>query len=399
MVRIMRRNKNSAIAMLAFLGASLAFAQTQAASPVVAPQASPVLPPGVKLPPRTPNDSLVSPEVSADGRVTFRIYAPNAKSVQLRAEFMDFGAPPLDLENDSKGVWSLTTAPLRSGAYRYNFVVDGAVVPDNRNPNASSTASGIKSLVDVSRSPDDFQADRAGIPHGIICTVYYDSPVAGGQRRLRIYLPPDYRNGKDFPVLYLLHGGGDGDDSWPAVGRAGFILDNLIANGKSRSMVVVFPNGGVNGAQPMVADPDKDPFTAELLSVIIPYIESHFKVSSEPDKRALAGLSMGGIQTLNIGLTHTGTFRFLGVFSSGWFPPDQKVFDDKYGSTLKQETSRLKLLWFAYGDTDIARPQAENILKMFDRYGVQYQTELTPGGHTWENWRLYLSQFAPLLFK
>jgi enterochelin esterase family protein len=107
---------------------------------------------------------------------------------------------------------------------------------------------------------------------------------------------------------------------------------------------------------------------------------------------------MGGIQTLNIGLTHTGAFRYLGVFSSGWFPPDQKIFDDKYGITLKQETSRLKLLWFAYGDTDIARPQAENILKMFDRDGVHYRTEMTPGGHTWETWRLYLSQFAPLLF-
>jgi enterochelin esterase-like enzyme len=363
------------------------------------PPAVPTLPPGMKFPPRTPNDSLVSPEISSDGRVTFRVYAPKAESVQLNAEFVDFGKPAPELQKEANGVWTLTTAPIASGAYRYNFTVDGAVVLDNRNPNTSSTPTGAKSLVDVSTPPDDFQADRPGIAHGTIATVYYDSKVAGGQRRLHIYLPPDYDSAKDLPVLYLIHGGGDGDDSWPTVGRAGFILDNLIAEGKARSMVVVFPSGGVNGGQPMVADPDKDPFTAELMTVIIPYVQSHYKVSTDPEMRALAGLSMGGIQTLNIGLTHTTDFRYLGVFSSGWFPPDQEVFFGKYGETLKQETSRLKLFWYSYGDTDIARPNAESVLKKLDGYGVAYKREMTAGGHTWTNWRLYLSQFAPLLFK
>jgi enterochelin esterase-like enzyme len=379
------------------LSPSLVPSQT-AQNPPAAPNI-PGLPPGMTMPARTPNDSLVSPEVSKDGRVTFRLYAPNAKLVQVRGEFIDWGKPAPPLARSADGVWSFTTDPLPSGAYRYNFIVDDAVVLDSRNSSTSSSASGVQSLVDVSTSADDFQADRADIPHGVIETVYYSSQAAGRQRMLHLYLPPGYEKGQDYPVLYLIHGGGDSDDSWPTVGRAGFIIDNLIADGKAKPMVVVFPNGGVNGMQPMVGDPDKDPFTSDLMTAIIPYIQANYKVSSDPENRALAGLSMGGIQTLNIGLTHTANFRYLGVFSSGWFPPGQQEFFQKYGDTLNQEASRLKLLWYSYGDTDIARPQAETILKIFDQHGVKYRTEITPGGHTWANWRLYLSQFVPLLFR
>lgn len=270
---------------------------------------------------------------------------------------------------------------------------------DPRNTATSATMTTVRSVVVVSLKPDDPQRDRTGMAHGAVETVYYDSAAAGGQRRMHVYLPPDYAKGKDYPVLYLLHGGGDADESWPTVGRAGFILDNLIADGKAKPMVVVFPAGAVKGGQPMVADPDKDLFTQDLLSAIVPYVEAHYKVSPRPENRALAGLSMGGIQTLNIGLTHTADFRYLGVFSSGWFPEGLKAFEDKFGPTLGEKTAALKLFWYAYGDTDIARPNAEKALKMFDQHGVKYITEMTPGGHTWENWRLYLSQFAPLLFR
>jgi len=385
--------------ILAALSASTWPAFPQAPSPELKPPAIPGLPAGFKMPPRTPNDTLVSPQVAPDGRITFRLYAPEAKSVTLRGEFLDFFQPPLALVKDELGVWSATTEPVLNGAYRYNFIVDGATVLDSRNPETSATATSAQSLVDVSTTADDIQAARAGVPHGAISTVYYDSPVAGGPRRLHLYLPPGYDKGKNYPVLYLIHGGGDADESWPTVGRAGFILDNLIAAGKARPMVLVFPAGGVKGGQPMVADPDKDPFTAELMTVIIPYIEGNYHVSAQPEDRALAGLSMGGIQALNIGLTHTQQFRYVGVFSSGWFPPDLKAFDDKYGATLGQETGRLKLLWVAYGAADIAKPQALKVLKMFDGHGVKYTAEETPGGHTWANWRLYLSQFAPLLFR
>ena len=395
-IPIMRFRNSLLLGAFVSLGsASLGLAQAAPA----APPSIPGLPPGMTLPPRTPNDSLVSPEVSKDGRVTFRIYAPHAKSVQIRGEFMDWGKPAPQLVMSSDGVWSLTTEPLASGAYRYTFIVDNVVVLDSKNTSTSASASGVESLVEVSTSADDFQANRTDIPHGAIATAYYFSQVAGRQRRLHLYLPPGYEKGQNYPVLYLIHGGGDSDDSWPTVGRAGFIMDNLIADGKAKPMIVVFPDGGVNGMQPMTGDPDKDPFTSDLMTAIIPYIQANYKASPNPEMRALAGLSMGGIQTLNIGLTHTADFRYLGVFSSGWFPPGQQEFMQKYGSTLQQETSRLKLLWYSYGDTDIARPQAETILKIFDEHGVKYRTEMTPGGHTWTNWRLYLSQFAPLLFK
>ncbi len=181
------------------------------------------------------------------------------------------------------------------------------------------------------------------------------------------------------------------------MGRANFILDNLIAAGKAKPMVIVFPNGSINGNLQRVSSSEKDPFIPELLTVIIPYIEANYRVSKSPEDRTLAGLSMGGGQTAFIGLTHAQEFRYLGIFSSGL--PNQKNFEKKYGPTLVREAARLKLIWFGYGTRDPAKPNAETTMKVFDSYGVKYQSEETPGGHVWANWRLYLSQFAPLLFR
>jgi enterochelin esterase family protein len=369
------------------------FAETTPAAPPAVPE-----PPPAKWskPPSTPNDTLVSPEVSADGRVTFRLYAPEAQKVSVRVNSDFFKGPILFIKNE-QGVWSATTESISSGAYRYNFMVDGATVLDCRNPSTSSGALNVQSLVEVSGGPDDIQANQPGISHGTLATVYYDSPVSKGQRRLHLYLPPGYNKGKDYPVLYLIHGGGDDDEAWPTAGRANFILDNLIAAGKAKPMVVVFPNGGVNGNLQHVSESEKDPFIAELTTVIIPYIEANYSVSKSPEDRALAGLSMGGHQTAFIGLTHTQQFRYLGIFSSGVHK--QKSFEDKYGPTLGQEAARLKLIWVGYGTADPARPDGQSLQKMFDRYGIKYQSEETPGGHVWANWRTYLSHFAPQLFR
>ena len=309
----------------------------------------------------------------------------------------DFFTTPLPFVKDGLGVWSATTEPVSSGAYRYNFIVDGATVLDPRNPSTSPGALNVQSLVEVSRGPEDIQANKPGILHGTISSVYYDSPVSGGQRRLHIYLPPDYEGGKDFPVLYLIHGGGDDDEAWPTVGRANFILDNLIAAGKAKPMVIVFPNGSVNGNLQQVPSMDKDPFIPELLTVIIPYIETHYRVSRVPQDRAIAGLSMGGHQALYIGLTDSKQFSYLGDFSSGL--PDQKGFEEKYGRTLSEEASRLRVIYFGYGTRDPAKPNSLSVQKMFDKYGIKYKSVETPGGHVWANWRFYLSQFAPLLFR
>lgn len=354
-------------------------------------------PPAVwSKPADTPNDTISSPVVSPDGRVTFRLYAPEAKNVTIRVN-SDFSKEPIVFAKNDQGVWSATTEPVSSGTYRYNFMVDGATVLDNRNPLTSAGALNVQSLVEVSLDSDDIQANQSGIAHGTISTVYYDSSVAGVRRRLHLYLPPYYDKGKNYPVLYLIHGGGDDDGAWPTVGRANFILDNLIAAGKAKPMIIVFPNGSINGNLQRVPSSEEDLFVPELMKVIIPYMETNYRVSKLPEDRALAGLSMGGGQTAFIGLTHTQQFQYLGIFSSGL--PNREGFEKKYGSTLTQEAARLKLIWFGYGIRDPAKPSAEATMKLLDSFGIKYTSEETPGGHVWANWRLYLSQFAPLLFR
>jgi enterochelin esterase-like enzyme len=368
---------------------------------VFAAAAAQTPPPGVKLPfpvgPTSPYDQLVSPEVSPNGRITFRFYAPKAQSVALIPWFGD-DRPPMALAKGSDGVWSLTTESIAPGAYRYRFTVDGATVPDPRNTATGAMNREMTSLVAVPGGADDLSTYHADVPHGAVVTQVYDSAVAGPHRRLHVYLPPGYRAGKGFPVLYLLHGGGDSDLGWLTEGHAAEILDNLIAQGKAKPMVVVFPDGIVKDSWAM-GTPEQDKFGLELRTVIVPLIESSFNVSKRPEDRALAGLSMGGIQTLNIGLLHTDAFRYLGIFSSGWFPDNLKSFEAKYGDNLKANTDRLKLLWMAHGKTDIARDNSLAVMKMLERHDVKFYHEETPGGHTMVNWRRYLSEMAPLLFR
>jgi enterochelin esterase-like enzyme len=356
-------------------------------------------------PPRrtpTPNDSLVSPEVAADGRVTFRLYAPKATEVAVTGEVTPGFGQPLALARDERGVWSAVSAPLAPGAYRYTFVVDSVSVLDPKNLATSASQTALASLAVVSPAGEDFQADRPDVPHGAVATVRYRSATLG-ERRMHVYTPPGYRRAHAYPVLYLIHGGGDADESWSTVGRAGFILDNLIAAGKARPMVVVMPAGGVGtgtGARsaPMTSDATQDPFTRDLLESIVPYVEANYDVSTRAEDRALAGLSMGGIQTLNIGLTHLDTFRWLGVFSSGWFPADLQAFEARRGKALETTKTPPKLFWMAHGATDIAKPQSEKVIAMLRAHGLTVVSKETPGGHTWENWRAYLRDFAPLLF-
>jgi len=349
--------------------------------------------------PPTPNDSLVSPEVAADGRVTFRLYAPKATEVVVTGEVAPGFGQPLVMSRDARGVWSAVSSALPSGAYRYSFTVDGVTTVDPKNVATSASQTSLASLVVVSPNGDDFQADRADVPHGAVAKVVYRSPTLG-ERRMHIYTPPRYNEGSNLPVLYLIHGGGDSDESWSTVGRAGFILDNLIAAGKARPMVVVMPAGGVGrSSAPMTSDATRDPFTRDLLDAIIPYVEANYRVSKRPEDRALAGLSMGGIQTLNIGLTNLDRFPWLGVFSSGWFPPDLQAFEERHGRALESTKTPPKLFWMAHGATDIAKPQSEKVIAMLGRHGIRVVSKETPGGHTWSNWRDYLRDFAPLLFR
>ena len=277
--------------------------------------------------------AVVSPEVHTDRRVTFRIAAPDAQRVELRtpgdipgrAPGGDLG--PFALTRNADGIWESTIGPLPAGAYRYAFVVNGVAVVDSRNPTTSQTNVTVYSLVIVPGS-DTF--DTRSVPHGAVASVLYPSATLGGIRRMHVYTPPGYGTSRDkYPVLYLLHGAGDVDESWSTVGRAGVILDNLIADRKAKPMLIVMPAGHVNGAGAAIGaappTPDarglaaagSDPFEKDFVADLQPYVERNYRVLADRSNRAIAGLSMGGSQTLNIAMSHLDQFAYVGVFSSG----------------------------------------------------------------------------------
>jgi enterochelin esterase family protein len=250
--------------------------------------------------------------------------------------------------------------------------------------------------------PGDFSETR-DVPHGAVGLVRYVAKALGGVRReMYVYTPPGYEKGAGrFPVLYLIHGGGDTALSWSTVGRANYILDNLLAEKKAVPMIVVMPSGWTpSGGQVMTADATKDPFNDELLKDIIPFVESNYRTTGTADARALSGLSMGGIQTLNIGLHNLGTFRYVAVMSSGWTTEqDREFFYKTEAAKIPKYNGALKLFWWGWGEIDIARANGLAVIEKFKSQGVRIETRETPGGHTWENWRLYLNEVAPKLFR
>lgn len=350
----------------------------------------------------SPNDTLVSPKVEA-GRVTFSVFAPDAQAVQLSGEMFDYGKY-VPLEKRADGVWSLALPDVAPGTYRYTFRIGGADVVDPRNTEATRSQTRVQSLLHV---PGIAVEDEQPVPHGAVAVVRYRSPVFTSPRRMHVYTPPGYAPDKGpYPVLYLLHGGGDSDENWSTVGRAGIILDNLIAAGKARPMIVVMPaghapaaDGSIDGAMTaMSADADRDPFTKDLLGTIVPYVESHYAASPRARDRALAGLSMGGVQAGNIGIAYGDRFPWVGIFSSGWFPDVRPEFERLHGKDMDRIAKTGRLMWVGWGKTDIARDNSKAMLKMFAAHGIRYQELETEGGHTYANWRLYLARFAPLLF-
>lgn len=294
---------------------------------------------------------------------------------------------------------------MAPGAYRYTFRVGGADVVDPRNTEATRSQTRVQSLLHV---PGIAVEDEQQVPHGAIAVVHYRSRAFAVPRRMHVYTPPGYAQEKGpYPVLYLLHGGGDSDENWSTVGRAGFILDNLIAAGKAKPMIVVMPaghvpaaDGSIEGAMTaMTADADNDPFTKDLLGTIVPYVESHYAASRRPHDRALAGLSMGGVQTGNIAIEYSEKFPWVGIFSSGWFPEVRADFERLHGKDMDRLASTQRLMWVGWGKTDIARDNSLAMLRMFAAHGIRCQELETEGGHSYANWRLYLARFAPLLFR
>ncbi|MFD2933168.1 esterase [Spirosoma flavum] len=351
--------------------------------------------------PPTPNDTLVSAKVLPDSRMRFSIYAPKATDVTVGGDFLD-SPTPAKLIKQENGVWSITLGPLAPNLYTYDFTVDGIKTFDPKNAQFKEGLNGLSNLAEIPGTATNYLTVK-NVPHGVVEAVWYPSSSLGITRRMHIYTPPGYETMTNkLPVLYLLHGGGDNDASWMTAGRANFILDNLLAEGKIKPMLVVMPAG--HTPQPglhMGAGPEQDPFCQDFLGSVIPFVEKHYRVSTNRNDRAIAGLSMGGIQTLNIGLWNPEKFGYVLPLSTGYFPPVLKELDEKNQSVLKNpEINRLKLFWLAMGGPkDIAYQNNKNMMAIFDKYGIKYQYTEVPCGHTFLTWRDNLHAFTPLLFR
>jgi enterochelin esterase-like enzyme len=365
--------------------------------------------------------AVVSPEVLPDRKVTFRILAPRATAVRLSGSDIPGLGQGATMTKGENGVWETTVGPIESGAYRYNFNVDGVTTIDPRNPATSESNTNTWSLFTV---PGSDWMDTKNVPHGAVAEVPYYSTALSKFRRMHVYTPPGYENGKGkFPVFYLLHGAGDCDDSWTSVGRAGFILDNLIAAGKAKPMIVVMPAGhtrsfSFGGPPPSGGSrPPADEFEQDFVKDIMPAIEKNYRVLTDRKNRAIAGLSMGGGQTLNLFIPNQEKFAYVGVFSSGIFgafpprrpadtsasaaAPARSPWEEQHLAELDNAEWKkgLKLLWFGTGKDDFLVQTTRNSVDLLKKHGFNVVYDETAGAHTWIVWRNYLNDFAPKLFR
>lgn len=330
------------------------------------------------------------PRLLPGNRIEFKIKAPDAQKVQI-----DLGRK-YDLVRNTNGEWSCITDSLTQGFHYYFLIINGVSVADPASESfygCSMMASG----VEIPYPDGDTRFHIANVPHGDIRIKRYFSKTANNWRRMFVYCPPGYDTStQSYPVLYLQHGGGEDERGWSNQGRTDIIMDNLIAKGKAEPMIIVMTDGNTND------------FENELLKECIPFIEKNFRVKANRNNRALAGLSMGGIQTLNAGIPNLDYFAYLGVFSSGWWanptPFGGGNDTEKYYKMLQNKkddyNTKLKQFWISMGGKeDIAYNNCQIMMKRFDQIGIKYTYFETPGGHTWPVWRESLYQFAPLLFK
>lgn len=352
--------------------------------------------------PQVPN--VTSPEVQSDGKVTFRFVAPNAKDVKLNFEGE---TKPLDMTRDESGVWSLTLGPLQPEIYGYEFIADGVSLMDPNNPSIKANLLNPQNMVHVPGAAPQLW-EVAEVPHGVVHHHFYKSAVVGDQRDYYVYTPPgfDPKAKTKYPVLYLLHGYSDGADGWSAVGQANVILDNLIAQGKVKPMIVVMPLG--YGTPDMIKlkwdvwqHPDIrqlnfDNFRKALLTEVIPQVESGYPVSTKREDRAIAGLSMGGSESLLTGLNNLDKFAYVGAFSAGRL---HEPYAPNFPALEAKQTAQLKLLWIACGTDDHLIDDNRKVKAWLKSQSIPFTDIETPGAHTWMVWRSNLIAFTPLLFR
>lgn len=342
-------------------------------------------------------DNLVSPEVQSDRRVIFRVRAPKASEVTINGDWMTPNTQE-KMTKSEEGVWSITLGPLEPGIAIYSVTIDGITMADPVNPRMKIRARTSASLVEVPGDASTLWQAR-DVPHGTIDVNWEKSSAIGDTRAYYVYTPPGYDQNQStrYPVLYLLHGNNDTAAGWTDVGKANFILDNLIAEKKAVPMIVVMPFGhaapfGTQGGQ------NNALFEKYLLQDVIPQIEKKYRVVSGRENRAIVGLSMGGGQALQIGLSHLDQFSVVGAFS-GAVPMDMEtrfksLLDDPAGTNDK-----LKLLWLGCGKQDSLLARNQALSELLNKHTIRHTYMETEGRHNYAVWRKYLSEVAPLLFK
>jgi enterochelin esterase family protein len=359
--------------------------------------------------------TVKSPEVLPDNSVVFRLYAPDAKTVKVTGTFMDL-ASNIEMVKSDSGIFEAKSAPLASDMYIYVFLVDGVKMLDPNNNIAVRDGSYIESRLMIPGEQADLY-DVKDVPHGVVSAVWYQSPTIGMSRRMIIYTPPGYNKSKEsYPVLYLFHGGGGDEEGWISRGRANYILDNLTAAGKAKPMIIVMTNGipantGSPGDRPLntilkkadtssPAAMTSGKFEESLIKDVIPFVESNYRVKTDPANRAIAGLSMGGYHTQKISNANPGKFDYIGVMSMGLYSMFGEYNKEQHISQLKSlQASEPKLYFIGCGKTDFLYGTVTDLRSLYDEVGFKYNYRESEGGHSWNNWRLYLSEFAPQLFR
>lgn len=371
------------------------------------------------------SSQIISPEIHPDNTVTFRLNAPDAKSVQITGDFLNpklidtpngkFEAPgTADLEKNARGIWEYTSQILSPELYSYSLIVDGLKMPDPAN---------VYQIRDIATLTNVFLIDGGyadyfkvnDVPHGTVSKVWYDSPTLGTDRRMTVYTPAGYEKGdKRYPVFYLLHGMGGDENAWSELGRATQILDNMIAKGEIEPMIVVMTNGNVamEGA-PGETSLGFTPPTTQLAHTmdgtfeqhfpdVVNYIDSNYRTIADKKHRAIAGLSMGGFHALHISKEYPEMFDYVGLFSAAILPQDgtkSPVYDNFDGKLAKQFANAPQLYWIAIGEKDFLYQVNADYRKLLDDRGYEYVYHESPDGHIWKNWRIYLTEFLPQLFK
>ena len=359
------------------------------------------------------SSKIISPQINLDNTVTFRLYAPNANEVKIVG---DFSSNEVIMQKDEQGVWNYTTPILQPELYMYSFNVDGVKTLDPSNVHMIRDVAIVNNifLIDAENSRAHYYAVN-DVPHGSVSRVWYESPVLNINRRLSVYTPPGYEVGREeYPVLYLLHGAGGDEEAWLALGRTAQIMDNLIARGEAEPMIVVMTNG--NPTQSAAPGESEKGLIVPAFDIskmnqgefettfpdVIKFIENNYRAKSGKTNRAIAGLSMGGYHSLHISKEFPDMFDYIGLFSAAIFPPEgstAEIYKDFEGKLSKQFKGNPKLYWIAIGEDDFLYEDNVKYRQILDKHGFPYVYYESPEGHIWKNWRIYLTEFVPKLFK